>query len=89
MKMMTRMMKLVIYGSAHKNEDSLLHSVASHIISLQMYLRVPGTTTPSLPSLILYGLFHLEDNFIFQQGLFGIQLLFCWFGGFFFYPQGQ
>lgn len=43
----------------------VLHSVASHIISLQLYLRVPGTNIPSLLSLILYSLFHLEENFFF------------------------
>lgn len=43
----------------------VLHNIASHIISLQLYLRVPGTNIPSLLSLILYGLFNLEDNFFF------------------------
>jgi len=43
----------------------VLHNIASHIISLQLYLRVPGTNIPSLLSLILYHLFNLEDNFFF------------------------
>lgn len=43
----------------------VLHNIASHIISLQLYLRVPGTNIPSLLSLILYSLFNLEDNFFF------------------------
>lgn len=68
----------------------VLHNIASHIISLQLYLRVPGTNIPSLLSLILYSPFNLEDKgFFSQQGLFGIQLLFRWLGGFLFYPQGQ
>lgn len=45
----------------------VLHNIASHIISLQLYLRVPGTNIPSLLSLILYSLFNLEDNFFFPS----------------------
>lgn len=43
----------------------VLHNIASHIVSLQLYLRVPGTNIPSLLSLILYSLFNLEDSFFF------------------------
>lgn len=72
-----------------KMRTHVLHNIASHIISLQLYLRVPGTNIPSLLNLILYSPFNLEDNFFSQQGLFGIQLLFSWFGGFLFYSWGQ
>lgn len=41
----------------------VLHNIATHIISLQLYLRVPGTNIPSLLSLILYSQFNLDDNF--------------------------
>lgn len=44
----------------------VLHNIASHTISLQLYLRVPGTNIPSLLSLILYSLFNLEDSFFFS-----------------------
>lgn len=43
----------------------VLHNIATHIISLQLYLRVPGTNIPSLLSLILYSQFNLDDNFFF------------------------
>lgn len=43
----------------------VLHNIATHIISLQLYLRVPGTKIPSLLSLILYSKFNLDDNFFF------------------------
>lgn len=43
----------------------VLHNIASHTISLQLCLRVPGTNIPSLLSLILYSLFNLEDSFFF------------------------
>lgn len=43
----------------------VLHNIATHIISLQLYLRVPGTKIPSLLSLILYSQFNLDENFFF------------------------
>lgn len=69
----------------------VLHNIASHIISLQLYLRVPGTNIPSLLSLILYGLFNLEDNFFFFSSEDCLEFSFCsvGLGDFCSNPQGQ
>lgn len=41
----------------------ILHNIASHIITLQLYLKVTGTNIPSLLSLILYSLFNFKVFF--------------------------
>lgn len=77
MKMMIRMMKLVIYGSAHHNEDSRFAQYCnSHHISA-IVLRVPGTNIPSLLSLILYSQFNLDDSFFFFSSKDCLEYCFC------------
>lgn len=88
MKMMIRMMKLVIYGSAHHNEDSHFAQYCnSHHISAIVFESTWHKYSLSI-EFILYSQFNLGGNFFSffsffsKPGLFEIQLLFSWSEGF-------